>query len=1745
MARLSSGARIQNAGDDAAGFMISKGLEVKQRGLNTANNNIQMGMSLLGIAEGSIQTMLSPLYRIRDLALQSSNGIYSAEERKAMQMEVDSLFEEITRIKNTTEFNGVNLFGQQIYKDKSETFVDNETAAAISLLSYTPAPMMMSASPVNQTTEPEATNTESDTTTQNSEPIMMMSSAPMMRSAGANPNIIEGSVTLASGKSKTISIGDKVYTFKDGNSGLTENTCNYSYDTTTGKLTLSNTYYMTITAATGQEDNIFVNNAGTNTYIYAGDKDDRVEATGSAGTVRIYGGSGDDYLIDNLDYLGASSFVSGEGGNDTIVVNRNKTIAYGGDGDDTFILNGNEISALGGNNNDAFISNGNNNFLHGGSGTNIIDEDNGIDTGWNNILGLENCNPTSGTIYVGSGTARLVFENNLGEKKYYTVKNTANSIVEYSYDTATDTVTFGGLYAQIIADDNQINNVVLDGNYVTYTGGSGGEDNIITSSAYSSQIINLGTGTNTVTTNSAYVSIYTNGGNDTINLNSNNNYVTVANSGNANIVVGGSKVNNIINGGDNTNLTITNNGTGTGYINCVGYENSLPKQGTIYLQVNEEFDITLMKGTVYEASYTVKNKNSSGVSRLNYSCNTTTGEITFNTNSLPNAVQVTAHSGQNDKIITNGNGLYLYTGDGNDIVTSKSAYNSIVDTGEGDDILNITSAPGTLSIDYPEYYTGAGDDTVTVASGVKNIDIWTGDGADTVEMNGTNNNLYTEAGADTITLNGSNNSIYAGDDNDTVNLNASNDGYVTDLGAGDDIANINANNAGSIAGGDGDDNFVVATGVAGAFVDGNAGTNTLAGDTTNTYRYNIEGYENRLPASGSIAIAGNDTISINILGKTYSIKNRAASSSILKFDYNQTTGLMTFEGASLSIESATGQANNVVVNGDNMYFYGSTAQDIITMNGENAKAYGYAGDDTITTAGGKSYAYGGAGNDTIHTNGAQNYAYGEAGNDTIIINGGNAQAEGGNDDDTITLNGILGNTSSWVKGGAGNDTINVNSANNTGAIQGDDGDDTINVYGTGNTVDGGEGSNILGLGASAGSTNFDTSKFNKAVALENSGSIANNLSQELNFEIAGKTYKIESNSPGYLNYSYNETTGTITFDGLDTEITSISGQANNVAIGGDYMRFNGADENDLITVTTHIHGNTVYSYGGNDTIIVQGPDSNINAGAGDDTIISNGNNSFINGDNGNDTIIVNAENNTVSGGAGNNTLEMNADNITYSVSEFNKLVARRNEGTIKFEAGEDVEFEIGGKTYWMCSDIAQTVNYSLQNGVLTIEGNDLEMEDAVEQEDNIKFIGDNNVFYGWGMDDKIEAYGNNNEMRGGAGNDTITIVGDDGYGHGSTGNDTITINGNNGKIYGNGGDDIITITGTSAIAKGHSGGDKITVTGESADIDTGVGDDNVVLIGDNSSISGGDDNNKRITIDGENIDVTLGDGNNIITANGIMQDIQVGNGNNTITSTGEEGQIIIGNGDNTTTINGNNTSVTTGNGNNTITSYGDENAITSGSGADTIKLFGNMNIVETGAGADTILLEGDDNNISLGTGNDTATILGDLNTVDGGEDYDIITNGGTNTTISNCNELWKEADPFLFQVGTEIGANSAIEVSTGFVIPIIDLNILDADSARSALEDIDRVINTLTEKLGEIGVSKNRLESALSANEVAEINIEAARSNIVDADIAEESMEFLKAQILQNASASLLTASRDINSTSLLNIYNSLGNLRR
>lgn len=107
--RLSSGLRINRAGDDAAGLAISEGLRSQIRGLNQAVRNAQDGISLIATAEGAINENVNILQRIRELAVQSSNDINSGANRASLQDEVDQLVQELDRISSTVQFNGKNL----------------------------------------------------------------------------------------------------------------------------------------------------------------------------------------------------------------------------------------------------------------------------------------------------------------------------------------------------------------------------------------------------------------------------------------------------------------------------------------------------------------------------------------------------------------------------------------------------------------------------------------------------------------------------------------------------------------------------------------------------------------------------------------------------------------------------------------------------------------------------------------------------------------------------------------------------------------------------------------------------------------------------------------------------------------------------------------------------------------------------------------------------------------------------------------------------------------------------------------------------------------------------------------------------------------------------------------------------------------------------------------------------------------------------------------------------------------------------------------------------------------------------------------------------------------------------------------------------------------------------------------------------------------------------------------------------
>lgn len=109
--KLSSGLRINRAGDDAAGLAISEKMRGQIRGLNQAVRNAQDSISLIQTAEGALTETHSILQRMRELAVQSSNDTYTAVDRAEIQKEVDQLAEELTRIADTTEFNTQNLLG--------------------------------------------------------------------------------------------------------------------------------------------------------------------------------------------------------------------------------------------------------------------------------------------------------------------------------------------------------------------------------------------------------------------------------------------------------------------------------------------------------------------------------------------------------------------------------------------------------------------------------------------------------------------------------------------------------------------------------------------------------------------------------------------------------------------------------------------------------------------------------------------------------------------------------------------------------------------------------------------------------------------------------------------------------------------------------------------------------------------------------------------------------------------------------------------------------------------------------------------------------------------------------------------------------------------------------------------------------------------------------------------------------------------------------------------------------------------------------------------------------------------------------------------------------------------------------------------------------------------------------------------------------------------------------------------------
>jgi len=107
--KLSTGMRINRAGDDASGLAVSEKMRSQIRGLNQAERNIETATSFIQTTEGYLGETQDIMHRIRELAVQSANGVYTDEDRAQIQVEVSQLVDEVNRIASHAQFNGLNM----------------------------------------------------------------------------------------------------------------------------------------------------------------------------------------------------------------------------------------------------------------------------------------------------------------------------------------------------------------------------------------------------------------------------------------------------------------------------------------------------------------------------------------------------------------------------------------------------------------------------------------------------------------------------------------------------------------------------------------------------------------------------------------------------------------------------------------------------------------------------------------------------------------------------------------------------------------------------------------------------------------------------------------------------------------------------------------------------------------------------------------------------------------------------------------------------------------------------------------------------------------------------------------------------------------------------------------------------------------------------------------------------------------------------------------------------------------------------------------------------------------------------------------------------------------------------------------------------------------------------------------------------------------------------------------------------
>lgn len=1134
------------------------------------------------------------------------------------------------------------------------------------------------------------------------------------------------------------------------------------------------------------------------------------------------------------------------------------------------------------------------------------------------------------------------------------------------------------------------------------------------------------------------------------------------------------------------------------------------------------------------SAVSVSNTNNNSVSVLAASASASTPSAQSSGDVIEGSISVAA--GQTSSVVIDG---VSYSFRNDNTATSNVSYIKDTSTGVLTLICNKFTVKSQSDVSHNlliqgsnnKVYGGDLDDTINEVSGYQLNLLYGQGGNDTITINNKFSVGYGEAGDDELNIYVSEASLNGGDGNDILNIyKGGYFSYSAKGGNGDDVFNVyNLQYDFNLLGEGGNDTFNIINAQSKYLqIDGGSGTNTVTG-VLNDYVYytNVEN-EN----SKALNLAAGETGTITIDGKTYTITaNGGANTISAGLD---SSGYIHFfaNGSKVSIQGEADKSHNVFLHSQNITFYGGNLNDNITSTAGKNTIYGLGGDDTI-----------------------------------YVMKATECIVYGGDGNDKITLNG----TRAWCDTGEGNNTIYIN----TDAIH-------VETSGTNTII------NNAGYSASISGDGVNTIQNNKpSIQLSIQGEndwegFTLGAGETKTLNINGKSYTITNklDSQNTLNYKYDVVTGKVTFNGGRMTISAQKDVEHNVEIYGGLLTFNGGNLGN--TIVDYTYGSTINGGNGDDNItvkgqwgIISGLDGNdnitvdnhchlLNTGNGNNVVTINadlGSQASIVGGSGDDTYILNGSVTTLTDAGGNNIYHLKSDNIsvtggsgndTFYVSGNNNFVAGAsgddyfivtgNNNTLDGGTGNDLYTDSGSGTK------IQNMNYDPNSGELNftylgevktfeLDGNIYTVTNNNNGQNTLKFSRNPNTgilsldgskftIDSPDIKNKIDIYGNNNTINGGALADVITVQsGSNNTINGGAGNDNLVLNSENNSLFGGEGDDTLTLNASTNLeVNGGAGNDTLNIiSNNNTNIVSGAGDDNIKVSGTGNNIEAGSGNNS-ITLNAGNNTVIAGDGNN---------SFKVGSDNNTITA---------GNGKNNIGISGSGNTLTSGNSSGTVNINGDNNDVTLLDGKNNIVINGNANTYTGGKDVDTIKISGDDNYAEGGGADDKFTVVkGHNNTVDGNEGTrNTLRDYGVDTTYSNIMKIINQ--PFELNIKVDIGSGDDKYISTSLNLELYDFSVdlTTPDSARTALDMIDEMLSNVSSQLVNIGAAINRLELVLDEQNIKIENMISTRSTLRDADVAKESANYIRYQILQQASATLMSATRNLNAQNVLGLIGQL-----